>query len=137
MKRFLFLGFLVVCGCGDRSVQHKGNSNLQGERTAEEIKEPILVESQMAEKEKLSRDQLIPIDKSLYPNFTQIPVKQVGLTLDEVVASLGKWDMVGDVLNGPDGNQGYPFSNRKGYDYLVCIGAENKVTSAWKRKAGL
>jgi hypothetical protein len=74
--------------------------------------------------------------KVLYPNFTQIPVKQVGYTLDEVVAKLGKWDMVGDILPGPDGNQGYPFSDRKGYDYLICIGADNKVTSSYRRKTG-
>ena len=81
-----------------------------------------------------TKDQLIATGKMMYPNFSQIPMSQVGHTFDEVVVTLGKMDMVGDVGPGPDGNMGHPFSNRDGYDYVICIGTGDKVTSVWRRK---
>jgi hypothetical protein len=63
------------------------------------------------------------------------PVEQIGSTLSEAVSTLGKWDPVSDVGPGPDGNaeiQGYPFSDRDGYDYIVCV-AQDRVVSVYRR----
>ena len=70
-----------------------------------------------------------------YPDYSPIPIAELGSTLADVITRLGKWDPVGDIGPGPDGHPGYPFSNRNGYDYVICVtGLENKVTSAWRRK---
>ena len=75
-------------------------------------------------------DNLFPWPK---PHYEKIESSTIGLTLDDAVRVLGKWDMVGDVLSDKYG-QLYPFSGRSGYNYVVRIGKGDQITGVWRRK---
>lgn len=63
----------------------------------------------------------------------KIESSEIGLTLDDAVRVLGRWDMVGDVMSDAEG-QLYPFSNRIGYDYIVRVGENDTINGVWRRK---
>jgi hypothetical protein len=70
-----------------------------------------------------------PSESSVEP-----PIVNVGATLDDAVAALGKWSPVADIAPEKDGTMGYLFYDRNGYDYTVYVDASNRVVRVDKRK---
>ena len=67
------------------------------------------------------------------PKYERYESAEIGPKLEDAVRILGKWDPVSDIAPEPDGQMKYPFSGRKGYDYLVRVDQDDRVTGVWRR----
>lgn len=80
-----------------------------------------------------SEDPLFIDNSQPTAHHEKIESSEIGLTLDDAVRVLGRWDTVGDIMSDTEG-QFYPFSNRNGYDYIVRVGKNNAINGVWRRK---
>ena len=108
---FTVVGVLVVfvAGCG---------------RTTEQNEPPVASKPPAG----VQQQQWTPI-----PEYEKYESAEIGPKLEDAVRVLGKWDPVSDIAPEPDGQMKYPFSGRKGYDYLVQVDQNDMVTGVWKR----